>query len=163
MYRNGSWFIQWNVAAATCQHTQAHQSVIGVRFAVARVGARVYMFGSLGRSDVEEILGKWFVTELAKEIAKELRASNDGWVSQVGSPLGPRRHCAAVRRRLERGDPGASHPDKKRFLLSREALVEEMQTLGVAKPLVKTDPGGFEPVEAETTVRDRLLRKLGRR
>jgi hypothetical protein len=114
---------------------------------------------------VDEILGK-FAGLLAKELARELRAANDDWVSQVGSPLGSRKHCAAVRRRLERGEPGASNPDNRRFLLSREALLEEMQALGVPKPPVKAEPapapGGFEKVE-ETSVRDRLLRKLGRR
>lgn len=121
------------------------------------------MWTVLGEVIVDEILGK-FAGLLAKELAKELRAANDDWVSQVGSPLGPRKHCAAVRRRLERGEPGASNPDNRRFLLSREALLQEMQALGVPKPPVKAEPapGGFEKVE-ETSVRDRLLRKLGRR
>lgn len=110
---------------------------------------------------MDEILER-FASLLAKELAKELRSANDGWVSQVDSPLGPRKHCAAVRRRLERGEPGASHPDSKRYLLSREALLEEMRSGNVPKPPVKADPGGFEVVE-QTSVRDRLLRKLGRR
>lgn len=109
---------------------------------------------------MDEILGR-FASLLAKELAKELRSANDGWVSQVDSPLGPRRHCAAVRRRLERGEPGASHPDKKRFLLSREALLEEMQTMGIPRPTVKA-ASGDQDVPEETTIRGRLLRKLGR-
>lgn len=117
---------------------------------------------------VDDILGPFgtaFAKQVAKELAKELRAANDAdWVPQVGSPLGSRRHCAAVRRRVARGCVDAVI-DGKRFLMSREALKEEMLSLGTARPLVKTDPDVRESPGSDTgvtTVRERLLRKLGR-
>lgn len=45
--------------------------------------------------------------------------------SQYGSPLGPRTHRAAVKRRLERNEGGA-HIVKGRFLLTQQALREEL-------------------------------------
>lgn len=114
---------------------------------------------------MDEILGRFgkaFAQELAKELAKELRSANDEWVSQVDSPLGNRRHCAAVRRRIERGAVDASivgTTSNRRFLLTREALNEEL--MGICKPPVKATRVEVDP-EPKTSVRERLLRKLGR-
>lgn len=46
-------------------------------------------------------------------------------VSQHGSPLGSRAHRAAVLRRVERQEGGAAIA-KRKFLLSRDALKEEL-------------------------------------
>lgn len=96
----------------------------------------------------------WFVRGLrafADEVERaeaEERETERGWVSQTGSPLGARRHAAAVRRRLERGERGAGMAGRK-FLLSSEALAEE---------LAKTDKGEKTPKPEGTG--DRLRRKL---
>ena len=53
------------------------------------------------------------------------RALNDtseaGMVSQTSSPLGSRRHCNAVKRRMAAGLPGAAKVGR-RYLLSQDAL-----------------------------------------
>jgi hypothetical protein len=125
-----------------------------------------YTVGSRGGKFLDEILGRFgkaFAQEVAKELAKELRAANDEWVSQINSPLGPRVHCSMVRRRVARGLPDAVI-DGKRFLMTREALVEEMRARGMKRPLAKTEPEGAAEAVAEppTGVKARLLRKLGR-
>jgi hypothetical protein len=115
---------------------------------------------------LDEFLGKFgreFAKEVAKELAKELRSANDEWISQVGSPLGPRVHCSAVRKRFERGLPDAVI-DGKRFLMTREALIEEMRARGLKRPLAKAEPVAPSAAESEppTGVRARLMKKLGR-
>lgn len=57
------------------------------------------------------------------------------WVDQSSSPLGSRRHIAAVRRRMTLGSDGAAQVGR-RFLLSRDALTEE---LGRASDPVPTE------------------------
>jgi hypothetical protein len=66
--------------------------------------------------------------DLADRVAARLRAP-DQLVDQKGSPLGAKRHCAAVRRLMAEGDPGASRVGR-RYLLSREALAAELARLG---------------------------------
>jgi hypothetical protein len=110
--------------------------------------------------DILGRLGKAFAAEVARELAKELRAANDdGWVSQANSPLGPRRHCRAVRRRMGEGRLDCTR-DGKLYLMTRDALREEMLRLGHCEPTVKAIP--VEGDEPTTSVRARLLRKLGR-
>lgn len=128
------------------------------------------MLSESGRYQVDDILGPFgsaFAKQVAKELARELRAANDSdWVSQHDSPLGNRRHCAAVRRRVGRGCTDAVIDiGRKRFLMSREALKDEMLALNSARVPVKADPVSVNASECDTgvsTVRDRLLRKLGR-
>jgi hypothetical protein len=72
-----------------------------------------------------------FVDELAKRVAKlvldGLRAGSDAeWVDQHASALGPRRHAAAVRRRLGAGEGGAAQVGR-RFLLTPTAVQEELK------------------------------------
>lgn len=63
---------------------------------------------------------------IAAAVVRELRApGEDQWVAQNDSPLGSRRHNAAVRRRLASGEGGAAALGR-RFLLSKEALAEEL-------------------------------------
>lgn len=77
-----------------------------------------------------------FWQELAETIADRvldrLRDGGHGWHDQSASPLGRRRHIAAVRRRVASGAGGAVIIDR-RHLLSRDALGEELETIG-AKP-----------------------------
>jgi hypothetical protein len=69
------------------------------------------------------------VDELAHRVAAivvaQLREGPPGMVDQNASPLGPRRHCAAAKRRMARGEAGASKVGR-RYLLSPEALSEEL-------------------------------------
>lgn len=121
-----------------------------------------------------------FTGDVAKQIVQHQRGVGDEWVAQQGSPLGNRRHCAIVRRRAARGDLGAV-VDGKRFLLSREALREEMQGLGRTTEAPRAPEPDMDrakddvsavrqrlrdkwdgKTQAQESVRGRLLRKLGR-
>lgn len=115
---------------------------------------------------MDDIL-RGLVKALAKEVANELRSPDDNeWVSQHGSPLGPRVHCRAVRGRVERGLPDATinrGPRGKLFRMTKSALVEEMRIRGQKRPLAKATAADQEAVtEPPTGVKERLLRKLGR-
>jgi hypothetical protein len=69
-------------------------------------------------------------------------AADDGMVNQSGSPLGSRRHCNAVKRRLAVGAAGAAHVGRK-YLLTQEALAEELSriTSTTAHRPASDDPG----------------------
>lgn len=63
---------------------------------------------------------------LADGIARRLLAGGQsGWIDQGSSPLGPRRHCAAVRRRIATKAHGAAIIGR-RLILSEQALGEEL-------------------------------------
>ena len=79
----------------------------------------------------------------------EAKPERRDWQPQTGSPLGPRRHCSAVDRRIATGDPGAARVGR-RALLSPEALAEELAAAS-AKP---------KAPKAETTSQ-RIERRLG--
>lgn len=56
------------------------------------------------------------------------RSVESGWIDQEFSPLGSRRHIAAVRRRIARRKPGAELDAViagRRYLLTVDALAEE--------------------------------------
>jgi len=61
----------------------------------------------------------------ARELAAEERAERRDWLDQRQSPLGPKRHCAAVKRLVAAGDPGAALVGR-RHLLSAAALAQEL-------------------------------------
>jgi hypothetical protein len=65
---------------------------------------------------------------MADRVVARLSADLPGWVDQAGSPLGPRRHIEAVRRRVARGLGGASVVGR-RYLLSPEAMAEELASV----------------------------------
>jgi hypothetical protein len=85
----------------------------------------------------------------ADRIAAEHRAERRDWIDQVMSPLGRRRHVAAVRRRVGAGAAGAALVGR-RALLSSEALAEELAALSTRK----------RPARPETGAQ-RMLRRLG--
>jgi hypothetical protein len=64
-------------------------------------------------------------------LVQKLRSVEPDMVSQVTSPLGRRRHCAAVQRRVAAGIPGAAIVGRK-HLLSREALNDELSKQVIA-------------------------------
>jgi len=67
-----------------------------------------------------------------EEAAAQERAQLQDHVDQTTSPLGQRRHCAAVKRRIAAGDEVAAIVGR-RHLLSQQALANELAALS-AKP-----------------------------
>jgi hypothetical protein len=86
----------------------------------------------------------------AEAIDREQRAERRDWVDQVSSPLGRRRHVAAVKRRIDRGLEGAAMVGR-RALLSAAALEEELALLSKG------------PVKAKATKADDVTSRLERR
>jgi hypothetical protein len=81
-------------------------------------------------------LVKLLADAVADRVAARLSAgSHAGFVEQAGSPLGRRRHIAAVRRIVAAGQPGAAIVGR-RHLLSRERVERELAA--VAKRPKKT-------------------------
>lgn len=72
-----------------------------------------------------EILADELVERIATAVAEKLRGGAAGFIDQSSSPLGARRHCAAVRRRIGRGETGAAVVGR-RHLLSADALAQEL-------------------------------------
>jgi hypothetical protein len=62
---------------------------------------------------------------VADRVVARMSAGQPGWIDQNASPLGPKRHCAAVRRRVAKGLPGAATVGR-RHLVSPESLSEEL-------------------------------------
>lgn len=86
--------------------------------------------------------------DLAERVVKRLGGGFDGWVDQGTSPLGSRRHRSIVGRRMATGRPGAAIVGR-RYLLSKEALTEELEAMG--KP----------PVEETSDIEEQVRRNLG--
>lgn len=64
------------------------------------------------------------------EAAEKPENDTEEWIDQDQSgALGPRRHCAAVRRRMGEGKPGAARIGR-RYLLSPAAFAEERAQYG---------------------------------
>lgn len=64
--------------------------------------------------------------ELAERVAARLlNGQRPDWIDQASSPLGARRHRAAVKRRTGAGLPGAAIVGR-RHMLSADALAEEL-------------------------------------
>jgi hypothetical protein len=95
---------------------------------------------------------------LAVRVAARLKAPDPNMISQEGSPLGARRHCAAVRRRVARAQPGAAIVGR-RYLLSPEALSEE---LGLRGRPSSTPTSDADRVRAELDRELRLVKRGGR-
>lgn len=62
---------------------------------------------------------------VAQEVIRELRSGPSDLVSQATSPLGKRRHCAAVRARVARGDSSGCVVGRTHYL-TPDALREEL-------------------------------------
>ena len=89
--------------------------------------------------------GMWdeLAERIANIVARRLSDGDTGLVDQATSPLGGRKHRAAVQRRLREGKQGASIVGR-RFFLTREALQEELERATLerdeAKGIVKAAP-----------------------
>lgn len=105
-----------------------------------------------------------FEGAIRKILREEIQAAlhpSDEWRDQnpKNSPLGPRRHCAAVRRRLERNEPGARRVGD-RYLLSTDAIAEELERIGLKASVRKVTPPA--PLTPEDEAIERLTRRLQR-
>jgi len=112
-------------------------------------------------SPAEDVLGP-LARLIARAVVEELRPKGE-WVDQHESELGPRLHCAAVRRRRAEGLGGAAIKGR-RHLLTREALQEEM--MRCPKPGLRkcrkepgTTPSSREARVQATVDRLRLIRR----
>lgn len=76
-------------------------------------------------------------------IEAESRNEHRDWIDQRSSPLGPKRHCGAVRRRLAAAQGGAAHVGR-RHLLSAEALAEELARLSAPRRAAGKEGVGSE-------------------
>lgn len=101
-----------------------------------------------------------FVEELADLIAyrvvHRLQQGTPDMVDQTTSPLGRRRHCYAVRRRISEHQTGAAVVGR-RHLLTQEALAEELTRLGMGNRRPTTE----RPRPSGESVADELRRELG--
>jgi hypothetical protein len=102
---------------------------------------------------------------LRKVVREEMAAAShpsDDWRDQRRSPvLGPRRHCAAVRRRLgaDPHDPMAKIVGD-RFLLTTDAIAEELERIG-RKPATVAKCSAIAPSESpEAEATERVKRRL---
>lgn len=91
-----------------------------------------------------------FAELVAENVVKRLRANEPDMVAQETSPLGRRRHCAAVQRRVAAGLPGAAIVGRK-HLLTQAALGEELTKLGLAgkKSIADEAPSIADQLSAE--------------
>jgi len=90
-----------------------------------------------------EALGSAFFEALAEAVAervvKKLTAETAAWTDQTRSPLGRKRHCLAVRRRVDQGEGGAAVVGRK-HLLSKDALASELNALSTRKRPSRAKP-----------------------
>lgn len=105
-----------------------------------------------------EALGSAFFEALADAVAervvRKLTAETAAWTDQTRSPLGRKRHCLAVRRRVDQGDGGAAVVGR-RHLLSKDALACELNDLSARKRPSRAKPvdTDIEPMLARYGVR----------
>ena len=85
---------------------------------------------------------------VAERVWLRFQQGTPDMVDQSKSPLGRRRHCNAVKRRIGNGEPGAARVGR-RYLLTPDALTDELHRLGQGPP-----PKG-------ESVADELRRELG--
>jgi hypothetical protein len=105
---------------------------------------------------LEELFGRF-----AALVGEQIRNGNvSGVVDQSESPLGPHRHCAAVRRRIAQKEGGANRLGKK-YLLTQAALQEELMAGKPASPGAKGRPHSAE-VSAPGSLKDNLREQLRR-
>lgn len=104
---------------------------------------------------LDEILDE-LAQRVAAVVVERLRGGDPGMIDQSSSPMGRRRHCTAVKRRVARGEPGAAIVGR-RHLLSPEALSEELGRVS-GKPGAPHASASAGSVRAELERELRLLR-----
>jgi hypothetical protein len=98
-----------------------------------------------------------FAERVAAIVLERLHLGMPGMIDQASSPLGRRRHCTAVRRRRDRGEPGASIVGR-RHLLSPEALSEELRRASGRPRSTAAQSPGAGSVRAELAAELRVLK-----
>jgi hypothetical protein len=83
-------------------------------------------------------------------------------ITQSASPLGRRKHCAAVRRRIDSGESGAAIVGR-RHLLSTDALSEELGRASSRVAVTSPAPGPATSVRDELRAELRLIKLNGRK
>lgn len=100
--------------------------------------------------------------ESVKSLLESINAKLDsgeligGYVNQEQSPLGRRKHCKAVRRRLAAGEDGAARIDRV-HLLSRDALKEELRRESLSPTLTFPHPEDKEEADFHAS----LMKEVG--
>jgi len=90
---------------------------------------------------------------VAERVVAKLTAATAAWTDQTRSPLGRKRHCLAVRRRVDLGEGGAAVVGRK-HMLSKEALAAELEDLSKRKRPSRAKPNeDIEPLLARYGVR----------
>jgi hypothetical protein len=78
--------------------------------------------------------------QIARAVVAELRSGDaPGMIDQSASPLGRRRHIAAVRRRVAAGEPGAAIVGR-RYLLASVQVDAELAAASKRTPKAKPEP-----------------------
>jgi hypothetical protein len=92
--------------------------------------------GKPSESLVEFARAEALARKLEKVMRAELRGESPRWIEQAFSPLGPRRHIAAVRRRMSEAETQGKSPVElgaavmgRRYLLTPESMAEELARL----------------------------------
>lgn len=99
-------------------------------------------------------LAKALAPAIAAEVVAQLRAGETpGMVDQSTSPLGRRRHIAAVRRMVAAGDPGAAQVGR-RYLLTTDAVQVELSRMS-RKPKAPAKGKAEAPVDELAAMRAR--------
>ena len=115
-----------------------------------------------------ELFGGLFEPMLRKVVREELDARchpSDDWRDQRQDRLlTPRQHCKAVRRRLAENpsDPWAKKIGKNRYLLTTDAIAEELNRLGRPQIAKIKPPKPEKTLSPEEEARERVQRRLQR-
>lgn len=83
-----------------------------------------------------ETLARVLAPMVAQEVVRALRSGPSDLISQAASPLGKRRHCAAVRARVGRGDSSGCVVGRTHYL-TPEALSQELAACKAPKRRAK--------------------------
>lgn len=95
-----------------------------------------------------------------EEMQSALHPSTDWRDQREDRVLTPRMHCAAARRRMAEGKADAKKLGD-RYLLTTDAIAEELERIGRPKALAKADTSRA-PLSPEDEALDRISRRLRR-
>ena len=108
--------------------------------------------------DLVEAFQRKFRRKLMRIVQEETEGKDPRWVDQSMSVLGPRTHIKACKRRLAENLPGARKHGTRRYLLSQEAIAEELGRR-VSPGVKKASADGESDPVAEL---DKALARVGR-
>lgn len=113
--------------------------------------------------DFFELFGGYIRKMLREEIQAALHPSTEWRDQREDRLLTPRMHCAAARRRIAEGKHDtAKKIGKNRYLLTTDAIAEELDRLGRPKTLTRQDTSKSQPLTPEDEALQRLERRLQR-